>query len=372
MDNNNEENLGIFITGLTGFINLKQGNQITDIVCYNDNTIIYGDDKGNIEILNYIDKKDKSIAHKQIAPMKLKTIGRNRINKLIVINELNILYILCGNNLHYYLLPELDDKMAKNLDFEITNICQNKKLDHHKELLVVLKKQKKIKFYSMEIEIIKLEDLNLNERPIEDTPEFIEWYGDYICYFIKKKETIYFIDLKQNTSSNIPYECSGLLYLNDGWLASSMTIGLFFETNGNPKSMEPLNLENKVFMQFSKKENYLLTLYDSMIVINDGTTLKKVQKISLETKENSSKAVCIVNGIKKAFILIQDLNKLYILRELKETPFEEQLSRLLKVNKFEEALTILNNKIPLNEKMEQLENYYFYHNQYELVLLLII
>ena len=358
MDNNNEENLGIFITGLTGFINLKQGNQITDIVCYNDNTIIYGDDKGNIEILNYIDKKDKSIAHKQIAPMKLKTIGRNRINKLIVINELNILYILCGNNLHYYLLPELDDKMAKNLDFEITNICQNKKLDHHKELLVVLKKQKKIKFYSMEIEIIKLEDLNLNERPIEDTPEFIEWYGDYICYFIKKKETIYFIDLKQNTSSNIPYECSGLLYLNDGWLASSMTIGLFFETNGNPKSMEPLNLENKVFMQFSKKENYLLTLYDSMIVINDGTTLKKVQKISLETKENSSKAVCIVNGIKKAFILIQDLNKLYILRELKETPFEEQLSRLLKVNKFEEALTILNNKIPLNEKMEQLENYY--------------
>jgi hypothetical protein len=143
MDNNNEENLGIFITGLTGFINLKQGNQITDIVCYNDNTIIYGDDKGNIEILNYIDKKDKSIAHKQIAPMKLKTIGRNRINKLIVINELNILYILCGNNLHYYLLPELDDKMAKNLDFEITNICQNKKLDHHKELLVVLKKQKK-------------------------------------------------------------------------------------------------------------------------------------------------------------------------------------------------------------------------------------
>ena len=49
---------------------------------------------------------------------------------------------------------------------------------------------------------------------------------------------------------------------------------------------------------------------------------------------------------------------MYIIRELKETPFEEQLSRLLKVNKFEESLAILNNKIPLNEKMEQFENYY--------------
>ena len=29
MDNNNEENLGLFLTELNGFINLKQGNQLT-------------------------------------------------------------------------------------------------------------------------------------------------------------------------------------------------------------------------------------------------------------------------------------------------------------------------------------------------------
>ena len=94
MDNNNEENLGLFLTELNGFINLKQGNQLTQIVCYNDDTIIYGDDKGNIEVLQFSEnRKDKSNI-KQIIPLKLKIIGRHRINKLIVVNELNLLYIL--------------------------------------------------------------------------------------------------------------------------------------------------------------------------------------------------------------------------------------------------------------------------------------
>ncbi len=68
-----------------------------------------------------------------------------------------------------------------------------------------------------------------------------------------------------------------------------MNIGLFFETNGNPKSIDPLNLENKTFIQFSKKENYLLALYDSIIVINDGTTLKKYKKFPLKLKKNLQK-----------------------------------------------------------------------------------
>ena len=359
MDNNNEENLGLFLTELNGFINLKQGNQLTQIVCYNDDTIIYGDDKGNIEVLQFSEnRKDKSNI-KQIIPLKLKIIGRHRINKLIVVNELNLLYILCGNTLHFYLLPELDDKRAQHLDFEITNLCLNKKINHEKELLIISKKPKKIKLCTMEIEITKLE-FSKNEISIDDTPEYIEWYGDYICYYLKKTQTIHFIDLKNNISSNLPYECSGILFLNDGWISSSMTIGLLFETNGNPKPMEPLSLEaGKNFIQFSKKENYLLTLYDSMIVISDGSNLKTIQKISLEAKDHSSKSICIINSIKRVFILIQgDVDKYYILRELKETPFEEQLSRLLKVNKFEEALSILNNKIPVEEKMTQLENYY--------------
>ena len=42
-----------------------------------------------------------------------------------------------------------------------------------------------------------------------------------------------------------------------------------------------------------------------MIVINDGTTLKKVKKISLENKKNSWKEICIVNGIKRLLFLFK-------------------------------------------------------------------
>ena len=362
------QNLGLFVTDLTGFIDLKQGNQLTQIVCYKDDTIIYGDDKGTIEILTINDnKKDKQHGKKTIENYKIKSVGKNKINKLIVINELNILYVLSGLYLHAYLLPGLDDKNAQHLDFEITNICRNLKKNNEQDLLLIIKKPKKIKLYTFEIELMKLipNKNSTNEFPIEDTPEYIEWYGNYICYFLKKTGTIYFIDLSKNDTQTLPYDCSGILFLNESWLTASMNIGLLFETNGNPKTIEPITLEDKPFKQFGRKDNYLLTLYDTIIVINDGANLKKVQQISIEIAESQSKGICLINGEKKVFILIKETSdkdkekNRYILRELKETPFEEQLSRLLKVNKFDEALSIINNKISVNEdKIEQFENYY--------------
>ena len=146
------------------------------------------------------------------------------------------------------------------------------------------------------------------------------------------------------------------------------TIGLFMENSGKePMNNTALSFENKIetFKKFTK--NYLIALYDNDLAIFNVKESKKIQ----EFKENFVSGFFgkfIISNEYKCFYITSNLQNLddkssktgdYKIYEIKKIPFDEQISKLLMINKYEDALNILNNKVPINKnKFDIIGKYY--------------
>ena len=116
---------------------------ITSVVDHDKNLII-GDSNGNLTIFK--GDKSKFTQHTQI---QLKS----KIESLIVLHKLNLLFVLSGGNLYFYDLLTFDDLSPKESDKEfkdlkdILKIAENKKPEKENEILIVNKKKKILFFF---------------------------------------------------------------------------------------------------------------------------------------------------------------------------------------------------------------------------------
>ena len=132
----------------TEFLQDFKNVNITAIVDYikgeNKSMIITGDSHGVIRVYERNDSKITEIQQYQK--------GRLKIDKLILIPEINILYILTGGSLFINELPNLNDRTPKESDGEsryfkeVANIIENESPKYKKELMIITKKKKNFIF----------------------------------------------------------------------------------------------------------------------------------------------------------------------------------------------------------------------------------
>ena len=112
---------------------------ITSVVGYKDNIII-GDSLGNLT--NYKREKTKLVQSEQIQI-------KSKIDNLIAIPNLNVLFVLAGGTLSFYDLMTLNMLSPKepDKDFkEVSKIAENKNPKKETEILIVTKKKKLLFF----------------------------------------------------------------------------------------------------------------------------------------------------------------------------------------------------------------------------------
>ena len=132
---------------------------ITSVVDYN-NHIIVGDSLGNIVTF----KREKTKLA-QIHQLQLK----QKIENLIVVENLNILLVLSGGSIFIYELLSFKDNSPKDSDKEskdlkdIYKIALNKNPKNENEILIVTKK-KKLLFFYYHTEMLRLFPLEFNDK----------------------------------------------------------------------------------------------------------------------------------------------------------------------------------------------------------------
>ena len=346
---------------------------ITSVAEYYQNLII-GDSQGRIQAYKKENSKLVEYYSKQV---------KNKIDKIIVIQNLNILYILSGGNLYLNGLPVFNDINPKDSEKEskdfkdIAKIYENQNPKNENELMIISKK-KKIIFFYYQTEMQRLlykEYLDKDGKQLvinlDEMPEKLIWYGNNICYYTKAK--LNFISIKTEnkvttvieSSQDLPVE--NLLYLQSTWMAVTGGCGMFFDTNGQPmsKNMVFFKQEHPLIDVAVFNDLHIAALCEKNIDIYDSADGNCVQELNTENNFSESVKRFLTLGNDRIIVVTSNKKdekaKDYVsnLWEIREFSFEKQIKLSLKSNQIEKAYGILNNKLDYNmEKFTFLESFY--------------
>ena len=220
------------ITSVVGYEDKKDNKDKKDV-------IIIGDSIGNLIVYKKEKTKLVELFHDQL---------KSKIENLIAIPDLNVLFVLAGGTLYFYDLLNFK-LLSKDLDKDfkdISKIAENKNSSkEYVDKILIVTKKKKIIFCQYYPEIGKLQPYELKDKDgnplnfnLEDMPEKILWFGNHICYYTKN-EKIYFLIIKtidnniaEKTESSQAIQAENLLYINDSWLVLMGNVGLYFDLFG--------------------------------------------------------------------------------------------------------------------------------------------
>ena len=345
---------------------------ITSIVDYKENIIIgdssgfiWGYKKENYKLIEYYQKQLKS-----------------KIDKLIAIPDLDILYILSGGNFYYYSLPSFVDKSPKESDKEskdlkdIAKVTENKCPKNRNELLLINKK-KKILFFYYVIEMQRLlqkEYLDKDKKQLqinlEEIPEKLLWYDNSICYYTKEKLYISKIITDNGITTlvekkqDLPVE--NISYIQSSWAVVSCGCVIFHDHDGQAltKNMIIFSPENPLIDLEVFNDLHIVALCQKNIEIYDSNDGQCVQVLNNDVTKDFNRKF-LSKGKDRIFAVLSNKKDEKAkdfscsLWEIRELSFEKQIKISLKSNQIEKAFGILNNKLEYNmEKFKFLESFY--------------
>ena len=369
------ENVELFEVGL---IKEFPSTNITSIVEYKKNIII-GDSSGNL-----IAYKKENKTYVQYFQKLLKS----KIDKLIVISDLDILYVLSGTNLYIYDLsssfvdrsPKDSEKESKDCK-DVAKIFENQSPNNSGEIIVVSKKKKGLfLYYHKEMQRILNKDfLDKDKKQLvlnfEDIPEQLIWYENNLCYYTKSNKLKLISIEEKGKEKEKEYELKelvqdmpveGLAYIQSLWFVISGGCGMYFDTNAQPqsKAMIILSQEMKIIDLAIFNNIYIVILNEKTINIYDSNDGQCIQELSIDTKDVSKKLL-LSKGENSIFALSsckkdpKDKKIGVNVWEVREFSFEKQIKKSLKSNQIEKTFNLLNNKLDYDmEKFNFLESFY--------------
>ena len=310
--------------------------------------VIVGDEKGNVYLFNM---GKAGLKEEPINQKKSLNISGKKIEQISCLDLVNmgIGFFLSNSSLFVYSIPMFDLKQSKDIKESVYKLAFNKHKDNLNDLILVTKK-KKIKFYTYNPEVAKLLGVTNNaqkEFSVQEYPEYLEFYGKWISYYSKEKHKLIFLDSNNGQEYMQDVEIQDLLYVKGSWLVFTNGVGLFMEHTG-PKSMNPLMINQMDFVKLGIYNSYVFSLHEKSIKMFDINNSSQVQELPIGVTEGYAAKYLIINK-ETIFIIVKGADDVKFWK-LVELPFESQINRMLKLNQFDEALTILNNNIPSTDE----------------------
>ena len=368
----------------TNFLQDFKNVNITAIIDYitdkNKSMIITGDNHGIIRVYERNDSKLTEISQYQK--------GKSKIDKMILIQEINVLYILTGGSLFIYELPNFNDRTPSESAGEskyfkeVSKIIENESPKRKNELMIITKKKKILFFINSDNQKLLLKEYKDKdgkniEIVLKDVPDKIKWYEDNICYYLKNQGILGFITIEpipengrykmQHKFDSFPIE--EIAYIQSSWAnVYQGGVCVFLGFDGVNKSKNPVIIDpsDPLIELCIFNDLYLIALKEKSVSIYDYNDGQCVQELTTDTSQPAFKKL-LAKGQKNIFVvnIFQKEEKpgsfsySSNLWELKEFSFEEQIKFSLKNDQIEKAFGILNNKLEYNmDKFDFLESFY--------------
>lgn len=292
--------------------------------------------------------------------------SKKPVEKILVNNELSLIYTLCNGDLNVYSVPKLHMYFNLKISEDIAKIALNGSKKVNSNSILTISKKKKIRIYEYNTQDQSLKQKG-GEISINESPELIQWYDNILCY--KSKKTLYWLNLDNYKLVKNEMDCEGIDFIRDSIIVLQKELGIIMDLN-TVKQFSPIVFSEKNILCLIEYKNYILSFHEGAICfyLLGDTDSKKFQTIPLNSDE-VGKFILLSGKNTGNAQLDASLNLIYVTQlntgrfkayEIKEKPFQHIMTKLLKDGAVDDALNILNGNIFSNNenKMDIIEQFF--------------
>ena len=282
---------------------------------------------------------------------------KNKIDKIIIPQNIKIAFILCGGEIHIADIPTLDNfkLLIKSKDFY--DIYINKEDPQFDNILLTINKKRKIKLYDFDYSNRALNEKKRETISVVEMPTCGTWTDNNYFIYSNGTKKIYWLNINTGESIDNDFDnCVQLININGRIAVSSIEMTLFMK-GGKVESFNPILHQGKEFKGYFDFKNHLIALYkNSVHIFTKGEqSYDLAETIDFTPAEGSGLFLATSNY--KVIVISESGNKCNIF-DFQEKPIEAQIKILIDQRLYNNGLEKLIENVPEDDptKPEKIEN----------------
>lgn len=282
---------------------------------------------------------------------------KNKIDKIIIPQNIKIAFILTGGDIYIADIPTLKNfkQLAKTKD--ICDIYINKEDPQYDNVLLTINKKRKIKLFDFDYTNRTLNEKKMNSISVVEIPKCGSWIDNN--YFIYSNGTTKIFWLNINTGESVDNDfdnCVQLINIDGRVAVSSCEMTLFMK-GGKVESFNPILHQGTEFRGYSDFKNHMIALYKNSVHIFTKSEQSYDLAETIDFTPGEGSGMFLVTSNYKVIVISESENKCNIF-DFQEKPIEAQIKVLIDQRLYNNGLEKLIENVPEDDptKPEKIEN----------------
>ena len=282
---------------------------------------------------------------------------KNKIDKIIIPQNIKIAFILTGGEIYIADIPTLGNfkPLIKAKDF--CDIYINKEDPQYDNVLLTINKKRKIKLYDFDYSNRTLNEKKMNTVSVVEMPKCGSWIDNNYFIYSNGTTKIFWLNIITGESVDNDFDNCVQLINIDGRVAVSSSEMTLFMKGGKVESFNPILHQGIEFKGYSDFKNHMIALYKNSVHIftKSEQSYNLAETIDFTAEEGSG--IFLVTSNYKVIVISENGNKSNIF-DFQEKPIEAQIKVLIDQRLYNNGLEKLIENVPEGDptKPEKIEN----------------
>ena len=282
---------------------------------------------------------------------------KNKIDKIIIPQNIKIAFILTGGEIYIADIPTLGDfkPLIKAKDF--CDIYINKEDPQYDNVLLTINKKRKIKLYDFDYSNRTLNEKKMNTVSVVEMPKCGSWIDNNYFIYSNGTTKIFWLNIITGESVDNDFDNCVQLINIDGRVAVSSSEMTLFMKGGKVESFNPILHQGIEFRGYSDFKNHMIALYKNSVHIftKSEQSYNLAETIDFTPAEGSG--MFLVTSNYKVIVISESGTKCNIF-DFQEKPIEAQIKVLIDQRLYNNGLEKLIENVPEDDptKPEKIEN----------------
>lgn len=282
---------------------------------------------------------------------------KNKIDKIIIPQNIKIAFILTGGEIYIADIPTLGNfkPLIKAKDF--CDIYINKEDPQYDNVLLTINKKRKIKLYDFDYSNRTLNEKKMNTVSVVEMPKCGSWIDNNYFIYSNGTTKIFWLNIITGESVDNDFDNCVQLINIDGRVAVSSSEMTLFMKGGKVESFNPILHQGIEFRGYSDFKNHMIALYKNSVHIftKSEQSYNLAETIDFTPAEGSG--MFLVTSNYKVIVISESGTKCNIF-DFQEKPIEAQIKVLIDQRLYNNGLEKLIENVPEDDptKPEKIEN----------------
>ena len=282
---------------------------------------------------------------------------KNKIDKIIIPQNIKIAFILTGGEIYIADIPTLGNfkLLIKAKDF--CDIYINKEDPQYDNVLLTINKKRKIKLYDFDYSNRTLNEKKRDTISVVEMPTCGTWTDNNYFIYSNGGKKIFWLNINTGESVDNDFDnCVQLLNI-DGRVAVSSCEMTLFMRGGKVESFNPILHAGTEFRGYSDFKNHMIALYKNSVHIFTKSEQSYNLAETIDFTPDEGSGLFLVTSNYKVIVISESGNKCNIF-DFQEKPIEAQIKVLIDQKLYNNGLEKLIENVPEDDptKHEKIEN----------------